>query len=390
MQTIMHRRIFSSTLLAGAIAVCVVGCSPKNEFVEPPPPDVTVQKPLKQDVTVYLGIPGRVQAKESTDIRARVNGYLRSVDFIDGKVVQEGQQLFVIEPEPFEAALKAAKANLEHAEANMDIAETEYKRREQAFETRAISEIDVERAKADFAAAKAVVLASEAAVAQADLDLSYTTNTAPITGRIARKLVDVGNLVGGTEPTILTTIVADDPIHVYFSISERLLVDVLARNRRRMDEPGEQSPPVRLELADGSRYALEGLLDYLDNVVNPKTGTITVRAIFENKEALLIPGMYGKILIPQDHPDAILVPDLSIQRDIGGTYVLVVDGEGTVSSKYVTLGAKVDEGRIIEDGLDGSERVIVNGIQRARPGIKVNASTEATPKPVPDEVIQEQ
>jgi RND family efflux transporter MFP subunit len=385
---IMHRELISSILATALLAVWVAGCTPKNEFVEPPPPKVTVSEPLQQTVTVFIPIPGRVQAKESAEIRARVQGYLRSVEFEDGDRVEEGQDLFVIEPEPFEAALEAAVANLAQAAANKSIAKTERDRREQAFQSKAISEIDLERARADLKAAEAVELGAKATVAQAELDLSYTTNKAPISGWIARKFVDPGNLVGGAEPTLLTTIIADDPIYVYCNISERLVIETLNR-RGRVRSDTKMGPFVTLELADGSRHPTTGYFDYMDNVVDPETGTITVRAVFDNKEAMLVPGLYGKILIPSVRTNAMLVPDLSIQRDIGGAYVLVVDDGGTVSSAYVELGAKVEEGRIIEDGLEASDRVIVNGIQRARPGIKVDATKGESPASVPSEVIVE-
>lgn len=384
----MHRTIVPFILATVVVALWLTGCTPQNEFVEPPPPKVTVQNPLQQTVTVFIPIPGRLQAKESAEIRARVQGYLRSVEFKDGDRVAKGQDLFVIEPEPFEASLEAALANLAQAAANKAIAKTERDRREQAYESKAISLIDLERARADLKAAEAVEMGAKAAVAQAELDLSYTTNKAPLAGWIARKFVDVGNLVGGAEATLLTTVIADDPIYVYCNISERLLVQTLNRRGRvRLNE--KVGPFVKLELADGSRHPGEGYFDYMDNVVDPETGTITVRAVFENKDAMLVPGLYGKILIPSVRTNAMLVPDLSIQRDIGGTYVLVADAAGKVSSAYVGLGPKVEAGRIIESGLQGDEQVIVNGIQRARPGIKVNAVLGEPPTSVPSEVIQD-
>lgn len=366
------------------------GCTQKNTFVEPPPPEVTVASPLKQTVTNFLEIPGRTQAKESAEIRARVNGYLESVDFVDGEMVEQGQQLFVIEPEPFEAALKAAEADLAQAQANRGIRQTEYDRRKQAYESRAISIIDLERAKAELDKAQAEVLAKEAAVVQAQLNLSYTTNQAPFAGIIDRKLVSAGNLVGGATPTLLTTLVAQDPIYVYFNISERRLVPHLQKISKTEDLV-EIFPPVQLKLADDSLYKIddeivEGRIDFLDNKVDPETGTINARAVFDNKKGGLKPGLYGKVLVPDVRTNATLVPDLSIQRDIGGTYVLVVDAEGKVASQYVELGPKVEKGRIIEHGLEGDERVIVGGIQRARPGIKVNAREQGTQTEVSGEV----
>jgi len=267
-----------------------------------------------------------LRAKESVEVRARVSGYLESVDFEDGQQVEVGQQLCVIEPAPYQAALTAAQADLDGARANKEIAQTNYDRRKQAYDkSKAVSEIDVLKAKADLDAATAAVLAAAAALEQARLNLSYTTNRAPITGRISRKRVSEGNLVGGAEPTLITTLMMEDPIYLYFNADERKLLEWISRYGRTTAK-GKAEGIMGLRLADGTVYPHKGSVDFLDNRVDPETGTIEVRAIFPNPEGTLLPGFYGDLLAPNIRTNAVLVPDLCIQRDIGGSYVLLVGG----------------------------------------------------------------
>lgn len=370
-----------SILLISAGALIFQGCAPKNEFVQPPPPEVTVAKPDRRDVTVFKTAPGRVQAQDSVEIRARVFGYLDSVNFVDGETVSAGEQLFLIEPEPYEAAVKAAEANLSSAKASMEIAQTNYDRRGQAFETNAVSEIDVLTAKANLDSASATVQAAEAALTQAEIDLSYTKVISPVAGRAARRLVSAGNLVGGSNSTLLTTVVVQDPIHVYFNVSERELIPKLGSLVGLTEEDLDRAPEVYLDLADGSRYAESGKIDFIDNRADETTGTVTVRAVFPNNEGGLLPGLFGRILIPDVTEDAIIVPNLAVQRDIGGTFLLIVNEENKVEAKYVELGPKLETERIIKSGLTGEENVVVNGLQRARPGIEVVTKVEPD-KPV--------
>ncbi|RME71063.1 MAG: efflux RND transporter periplasmic adaptor subunit [Verrucomicrobia bacterium] len=367
-----------SVIVAASILLLsgLIGCRQKNTFVQPPPPQVTVAKPEKRDVTIFMPAPGRLEARDAVDIRARVLGYIEKVMFDDGEFVEAGQQLFQIERAPYEAALKAAEARLSSAKAALGIAQTNYDRRQQAYKTRAVSEIDVLTARANLDSAKAEVLAAEAAVTQAKIDLSYTDVRSPVSGRASRRLVSVGNLVGGGEPTLLTTVVVQDPIHAYFNVSERVLVPKLGDLARLEENDMDSAPEVFLELADGSRYPHPGRIDFVDNRADQTTGTVTVRARFPNPDSELLPGLYGRVLIPEKTENAILVPDLAIQRDIGGPFVLIVNDENKVEARYVTLGQKADTDRIIKSGLDGTENVIVAGLQRARPGIEVTTTVQ--------------
>lgn len=352
-----------------AVAVTVwAGCGPPNAFVAPPPPSVTVQNPVQRDVTVYMESAGQTAAVKTVNIRARVRGYLRAVDFDDGQHVKEGDRLFQIEPESYEAAVKAAEGTLAKAHAAEQLAQVSYERFKEAFATKAVSEIDMLTAEADLNAAKAEVLSAEANLANAQLDLSYTELTAPVDGVVSRRLVNVGNLVGGTDSTLLTSITVLNPMHVYFNASERDILPFLMKGGK---NPSRPEIPLALELADGSRYAHAGSIDYGDPRVDPATGTLVMRGVFPNDDLQLLPGLFAKILIPRPQPQSMLVPDLAVQRDMRGTFLLVVDGEGTVEPKYVTTGARVGDERIIESGLEIRDQVIVNGIQRARPGIQV-------------------
>jgi RND family efflux transporter MFP subunit len=364
-------RNLGSTL---ALLFVALGCESGNEFVPPPPPAVTVSPPSQRDVTVFASFPGRVEAVDTVDLRARVRGYLRAIRFVEGARVQQGDLLFEIEDEPFEAAVKGAEAALEKARSELELADVTLDRRRKAYETKAISEIDYLIAQAEKKGAEASVLSAEAQLQQTELDLSYTKIHAPVSGRVSRYYVSVGNLVGGAEATLLATIVVDNPVRVLFTVDERTLIPYLTDSGR-VGSPGANLPSVFLQLADGSRYPDEGKVDYADPEFDPETGTILVRAVFSNPKATLVPGMYADVLIPDVRENALLVPDLTLQRDLAGTYVLVVDGASQVDSQYVTPGPRVGAERIIEEGLDPRDRVIVRGIQRARPGITVKAET---------------
>lgn len=361
----------AALLTAGLL---LTGCGPKNDFVPPPPPEVTVARPAIKTVTLNHRFPGRLRAKETVEIRARVSGYLQSVLFEDGDRAEQGTPLFIIEPATYQAALQAAEAALLGAYARQGIASNNYARREIAFRTRAISEIDLLKAKADLDAAMADVQARTADLDRAKLNLSYTTNRAPVAGRLGRKLVSEGNLVGGANPTLLTTLVVEDPIHLYFFLDERLLLRFLQRHPRGTEPAPREAPRVQLETGDGEVYPLKGQIDFMDNQVDPDTGTMEVRAVFPNSEGRLAPGLFATVLIPEVQTNAVTLPELAVQRDIGGPYVLVVDAEDKVLSQPVKPGAKVGSELIIEEGLEGDERVVVNGLMQARPGAKVRPS----------------
>jgi RND family efflux transporter MFP subunit len=357
-----------------------VGCSKKNEFQAPPPPEVTVQAPVQKDVTVYKEYRGRLVAAEEVEIRARVKGYLKSVEFKDGDRVEAGQLLFTIEPDEYLAAINSAEAKLDQAKASRKLADATLKRMEQAYKTKAVSELDVLSAEAEMDSSEASVMDAEAALEKANLDLSYTQITAPMAGRVSINTLSAGNLVGDGGSTLLTLLVAETPIDVFFNLDERALLPYLQQGMR-LDTSHEALPLVKLELADGTTHTEEGIVNYIDPEIDPNTGTLRGRAVFKNEGLKLLPGLYGKIMIPDNREMAILVPDLAIQRDMTGAYVLVVTPENRVESRYVKRGPQLENQRIIEEGLTAEDRVIVEGLQRARPGITVRLSAPKTDEP---------
>lgn len=360
--------------------LALIGCSNKNEFQPPPPPEVTVQTPVKKDVTVYSEFPGRLVASDDVEIRARVKGFLKTIEFEDGGRVNKGDLLFTIEPEEYEAAVESAEAKLDQARASQKLAEATLKRNQQAYETKAVSELDVLSAEAEMQHAAASVMNAKAELIQAKLSLSYTKITAPMSGRVSIKTLSVGNLVGDGSSTLLTTIVAESPIDVFFNLDERALLPYLQKGMRQ-ETSHQAMPVVKLELADGSTHTEEGVVNYIDPEIDPNTGTLQARAVFQNKGMQLLPGLYGKILIPDNREKAILVPDLAIQRDMTGAFVLVVTAENKVESRYIKRGALTGTQRIVEEGLTAEDRVIVEGTQRARPGITVRLAAPKNDEP---------
>jgi len=370
----------SVVLVLLCVAWLVSGCDQQNEFIPPPPPTVTIASPVEETYTVTREFTGRTEATETVEIRARVQGFLEAVEFRDGDIVEAGDVLFRLEREPFEAALASAIAERDRAQASLDLAEAVLDRTELAAKSKAVSELEVLEKRAERDVAEANRKAAEAAVAQAELDLSYTVIHAPIGGRLSRRYVDVGNLVGAGESTLLTTLVADNPIFVYFNVDERRVLDFLRTRPAGGPTAGRRADPPRvtLFLADGVEYPSPGEITFAENVVNPDTGTVTVRATFENDEELLYPGLFARVSVPMDEKRGLLVPQVALQRDQAGWFVLAVDGEGVVYRRDVELGPRQGPRRVVLSGLAADDRVIVRGVQRARPGSRVNAVEQGT------------
>lgn len=367
-----HSVVIQSLCAVGLLAL--VGCGKKNDFVAPPPPAVTIANPVQMDVTTYKRFPARVEAFESIEIRARVAGFLRSVEFEDGAMVKTGDLLFRIEPEQYQATLQTAKAQLSQAESAAKLAETTYKRKEHAFKTEAVSELDLLSAEAELDSARAAVRGAEAAVEQAELNLSYTEVRAPRDGQVGRELVNIGNLVGSGGSTLLTTLIVDNPVFAYAELDERSLLPFLKRVQLEKQNP----PPVSLELANGERYSLQGKLDYMDPTLDPDTGTVTIRAVFDNPEHFLKAGMFARILVPREVKGAIVIPESAIQKDMVGAFVLLIDSQNLVEARYIKEGVRLEDGkRIVSEGLAPTDRMVVRGIQRARPGSPVSPTPVA-------------
>jgi len=362
----------------------LIGCEQPNTFVAPPPPKVTVAQPLTEEVIDSLEFTGTTVAAARVEVRARVSGVLQSMHFEPGTDVNEGDLLFVIDPKEYEANLQAAEAELAAAEAQLERAETEYLRSEKLFKKKAGTEMDVVKWRGERAVASAAIQSAQAKIDRARLNLGYTQVIAPISGRVGRHKVDMGNLVGEGEATVLTDITNYDPMYVYFNLNELDLLRVMTMYREQVKEKGlnpEKQPDaeagikVFLGLADEDEdYPHQGILDFGESGVDPDTGTIQLRGIFENaqKPLVLLPGLFARVRLPiakrQNIP---LVSERAVGADQSGQYLLAVNSENMVEKRNVKLGQLIDGMRVIEEGLKDSDWVVVNGMQRARPGAKV-------------------
>ncbi len=364
-------------------------CGEKNEYVEPPAPEVTVSKPLVRNVTEYLEFTGTARAIEEIEIRARVEGFLESVHFQDGDFVKQGQLLFIIDPKPFKAAVENARGRLAKHKAQLERAKKEYQRNLTLFKQSAASEANVVKWKGEMEESKGTVLSSQGALDKALLDLSYCTIRAPIDGRVSRKKVDIGNLVGAGEFTLLTTIRQWEPIYAYFSINERDLLAVMKRAREEgitADNPDKI--PLELGLANETGFPHQGHMDFVDSTVDPGTGTMLLRGIFPNPGPpyVLVPGLFVRVRLPiNEREDALLVTERALGLDQGGRYLLVVDNENNVDQRYVEIGDLKDGMRVIREGLKPEDRVVVKGIQRAIPGAKVTPVQAQAAKPAAED-----
>ena len=362
-----------------SLGIFATACGEKNTFVPPPPLEVEVITPQVGPVTVYLEMPGRTVSFARAEVRARVKGFLKEVKFKPGSSVKAGDPLFMIEPEQFLAGLETAKGQESKARADLEIATTNFEKRKQASASGAVSQIDVAAAEAEMKAAAAAVKIAEAAVRDAERDLSYTAITSPMDGRVSKSEVDVGNLVGADGATLLTTVVQDHPIYVEFEVNERDILKELPK-RRLMDETGAPTRgkiPVRLTLSDGAVYPVEGRIDFLDNAVDPNTGTIRARAVFENPDGALASGLFVRVGIPVPRlaaaeAQAIRVPAEVVQRDLGGSYVLVAGEGGRVERRPVeTTGFRDGNDQILASGLTTADQLIVTHLQKIRAGAVV-------------------
>jgi len=386
-----------STLFIAALILpaLLAGCGQKTP-PPPPPPQVTVAHPIVRDVVDYAEFTGTVRAVSSVEVRARVKGRLESVEFTPGSLVDKGQVLFVIEREGYKAARDHAAAALESARAELESARSDEERIRKAIENNAVSKQDLDQAIARRKMAEAAVLSAKADLAAKELDYSYTLVRSPIAGRVGRNLVDPGNLVGSGEATLLTTVNQIQPIFVYFNAPERLVLDFLAHTDARVpgnadeakgaatgasamiEDPDNPIGQTLLRLANERTFQHQGHIDYIDNTVDPATGTIELRALMPNEDQSLFPGLFARVrVLGGIAQDAVLVDERAVGTDLGGKYVYVLDEENKVEQRYITLGAKQEDGTIVvKEGLDGQETYIVNGMLRARPGFPVTPMTE--------------
>jgi RND family efflux transporter MFP subunit len=350
----------------------------------PPPPKVTVSQPVARHVVESETYTGRLEAVEAVDIRARVSGYLQSRHFTDGAIVKKGTLLFVIDPRPYQAQLNRAKASLEQAIARYERTQKDFARAQQLVKSRAISQEEVDTRAADQREAEEAVQAARAAVEAARLNVEFTQVRAPISGRISRHLVTEGNLInGGTaDSTLLTRIVSLNPIYGYFDVDEGAYLKYarLWRNGQRAG-PREVHIPVELGLADETGFPHQGRLDFIDNRLDPNTGTMTGRAIFPNPDLGLLPGLFTRVRLPgSSQYEALMLPDEAIGTDQTQRFAFVVNDQHTVEYRKVALGPIIDGLRVIRDGLKPGEWVVVNGVQRVRAGAQVDPQPQVIPQ----------
>lgn len=362
-------RTVKIAVASALIAAALYGCSKGQEAPAQGAPPVTVAAPLSQQVVDWDEFTGRFEAPRSVDVRARVGGYIQSVHFKDGDFVRQGQLLFTLDPRPAQAALASARAQLAQGQAQLTLARTELTRAEGLLASQAVSQAEVDAKRGAVQTAEAAVAAANAAIRARQLDVEFTRVTAPISGRVSDRRVDPGNLIGGGSSAgdVLTTIVSSSPIYFVFDGSE-----ALALKYQRDARNG--AAPIRIRLQDETSYDRTGTLDFTDNAIDASSGTIRLRAVVQNADGFLKPGMFGHAqLAGSGGYAAMLVPDAAIVTDGPRKVVYVVGKDGAVAAKPVQLGPIANGLRVVRTGLTPDDRVIINGLQRARPGQKVTA-----------------
>jgi RND family efflux transporter MFP subunit len=352
-----------------AIAAAALLNREQQAVAAPPPPTVTVAAPLVRPITEWDGYVGRFEASKSVEVRPRVAGAVTAVHFTDGAIVRKGQLLFTIDPRPFTAALAEARAGLATAQSDLALARANLDRANRLVADDAVSKSDIDQLNARLRAAGATVAAAQARVRARALDVEFTQVRAPIGGRVSDRRIDPGNLVAGgdTSATLLTTINALDPIYFTFDGSEALFLKT-----KRAQAAGAAASPVEIKLQDEAEYRWTGRLNFTDNGLDSRSGTIRGRAVLDNPAMFLTPGMFGNMRLSSGGTmPALLVPDAAVQTDQARKTLLTVARDGTVAAKPVQLGPVVDGLRVVRSGLSASDRVVISGTQMAMPGTKV-------------------
>jgi len=388
------RALVACIALATLVASC--GDNQQQKAAAPPPPTVTVAKPIKRMVFDFDEYVGRFTAVNSVEVLARVSGYLDGVHFKDGQMLKQGDLLFTIDKRSFQNTLDQARANLTLAKSNLAYTEADLARGQQLVKEKTITEQVFEQRSQAFRNAQAAVSNAEAALRQAELDLEFTELRAPIPGRIGDRRVSPGNLVtGGTggNTTLLATIVSTDPIHFEFTFDEAsyLRYERVSTGGQDVASRGG-SVQVALKLIDEHDFDHEGRMDFVDNVIDRSTGTIRGRAVFANANGVFTPGMFARVRVPASPPyEALLLPDTAIGTEQARKYVLVVNADNSVVSKFVTLGQITSDNlQVIKDGIGPDDRVIVNGLMRARPGQKVTPQEQGAAPAKPAQAPSQQ
>ncbi len=377
------RTLARRLLVIGGMLVLAAGCGQaKKQTSADKSIDVDYTVPITGQVVDYEEFTGRLDALKTTDIRARVSGYVTVASFKEGDEVQEGKVLFKIDPQTYEADLNQAEANLKLAEADSRLQQKIANRDQKLVGSRSVSQEEYETAAATAEKAKATVRAMAAARDRAKLYVGWTKVTAPWSGRISRRMVDPGNIVVA-DNTVLTTMVTEDPLYAYFDVDERTYLNLVESSTSKANSwTGASEFPVVARLANESEFSRVGTVNFVDNRVNAGTGTIRMRGVFTNETKTLKPGLFVRIRLPIGAPyQAILIPDEALLSDQGRKYVFVVNDAKKVVYRSVTVGQDIQGLRIIKDGLSLGDKVIVSGMQRVREGTLVKPNEQKPPKP---------
>ncbi len=383
----MQRKRISSVavlLVLAPIAAAVLSACQDSRASEqaaaPPPPTVSVAAVVHKSLNDWDEFTGRLEAPQTVEIRPRVSGYVQTVNFREGAVVKKGDLLFQIDPRPFQAEVDRLTAENQSAKAHLAQAHSDAERAQRLKTQDAISQEDFDARNTALLAATAQVDATTAELASAKLNLEYTHVTAPINGRVSNALITAGNLVSSSPAgaSLLTTVVSTDKVYAYFDADEQTFLKYQQQARQHKVNAADDKYPIFLGLADEAGYPHQGAVDFLDNQVNPRTGTIRARAVFDNQNGEFTPGLFVRLkLIGEGQRDGILINDRAVSSDLGKKFVLVVGADNKLVYRTVELGSDVDNLRLVKSGLKAGDVIVVNGLQKVRPGMAV------TPAKVP-------
>src|SRR6266567_5578201 len=368
----------SLATFALTFGLLVGGCGKPAPKTAPPPPVVSVVQPIEREVIEWDDYIGRLESPETVEVRARVNGYLDKVHFKEGKEVKKGDLLFTIDPRPYQAEYDRADAEHQRAISQSALAMNDFERAKRLIATKAISEEDYDTKGKTYTAAQAAVMSAKAAANLARLNLEFTEIHAPISGRISRTVVTEGNLisggVSGAGASLLTTIVSLDPVYCYGDADERAVLKYIRLSKEgKRESARDKEIPAEMELADETGFPHKGRIDFLDNRIDPNTGTMRARGVFSNADHSLSPGFFVRIRVPGSgkYP-ALLIPDRALGSDQAQKFVYVVNAEKKVEFRPIQIGPMIDGLRVVRSGLKAEEQIIVEGLLRVRPGVVVD------------------
>jgi RND family efflux transporter MFP subunit len=372
--------IFVAGILAGAAVFGLTGCGRSAPQTKQAPAAVTVAPVEKKEIVERDEFTGRIEPVESVEVRPRVSGYIQEVKFQSGQLVKKGDVLFQIDPRWHQAAFDQRQAEFDQAKVRLGYSLREAERTPQLLTNNAISVEESDARQSRYQEAKSFLLAAQAALESARLDLEYTQVRAPIDGRVSRALLTEGNYVSGVAgaATVLTTLVSVDPVYVYADMDENSLLrfNALAQAKK-LESDGDGKIPVELQLADEKDFPHRGYIESFDNRLNSDTGSILLRAVFPNADSRIVPGLFARIRVPlSERHSALLVQERAIGTDQAQKFVLTLTPTNTVAYRQVQLGPVVDGRRVVRSGLEGTEEIVVNGLQRVRPGMPVSPQTE--------------